>query len=84
MANNELNGTIVAAFLFNRLEIGRIESLFIDLEEIDRINFIRHFSDLDEAGQCHFVGHENGQLETPTVNVTLKQLKGLLSCFKII
>lgn len=70
--NNELNGPFVAAFLFNRLKIGRIVSLFIDLEEIDRINFIRHFSDLDEAEQCHSVGYEKGQLEIPTVNVTLK------------
>gem|GEM_PF-3188177 len=34
MANNELNGTIVVAFLFNRLKIGRIESLFIDPEKL--------------------------------------------------
>jgi len=45
-----------------------------NLEEIDRLNFIRHFADRDEAEQRHFVGHEKVQLEIPTLNVSLAQL----------
>lgn len=46
----------------------------IYFDEIDRLNFIRHFADRDEAEHRHFNGHEKVKLEIPTLRVSLAQL----------
>lgn len=45
-----------------------------DLEEIDRVNFIRHFADRDEAERRHFAGHTEVYRNIPTLKLTLEEL----------
>ncbi|MFJ7735964.1 formyltransferase family protein [Lysinibacillus sp. NPDC097287] len=46
----------------------------IGLEDIDRENFIRHFSDRDEAEHSHFAGNEHINVEIPTLKVSMQNL----------
>lgn len=45
-----------------------------NLEELNRLNFIRHFEDRDEAEHSHIKGHEKVIIDIPTLHVTLEQL----------
>ncbi|CAM5190874.1 Bifunctional polymyxin resistance protein ArnA [Ureibacillus acetophenoni] len=47
-----------------------------NLEEIDRMNFIRHFADRDEAEHRHFVGNDVVKHDIPTLKVSLEELNG--------
>lgn len=46
----------------------------VGLEEIDRVNFIRHFADRDEAENRHFAGNDRVKVDVPTLEVSYASL----------
>ncbi|MEK4083237.1 formyltransferase family protein [Psychrobacillus sp. FSL K6-1415] len=45
-----------------------------ELESVDRVNFISHFKDRDDAEYRHFEGNDMVSVELPTLDVTMQQL----------
>ena len=47
------------------------------LESVDRVNFIRHFKDRDEAEHSHFEGNDKVSVGLPTLDVTKQNLNNV-------